>query len=178
LNTHCSTDDIHAISATDPAGVGTAFREALAHFCSGVVIVTATDATGAPVGMTVGSFTSISMDPPLVGFFAGQNSTTLPHVIADGRFCVNVLSEDQHLLARTFARSGADKFAGTDWTPATNGSPRLAGAHAWIDCTLDQQQSIGDHDLVVGRVDALVVPQPNEPLVFHRSVFHGLRAHA
>ncbi|WP_030166191.1 MULTISPECIES: flavin reductase family protein [Actinomycetes] len=178
MNTHCITDDKHTICVTDPAGVGAAFREALAHFCSGVVIVTATDVSGAPVGMTVGSFTSISMDPPLVGFFAGRNSTTLPHVIADGRFCVNVLSEDQDLLARTFARSGADKFAGTDWSPATNGSPRLAGAHAWIDCTLDQQQSIGDHDLVVGRVDALVVPQPNEPLVFHRSVFHGLRARA
>lgn len=176
MSTDCTVDDVHVISALDATGVGAAYREALAHFSSGVVIVTA-DSAGTPVGMTVGSFTSISMDPPLVGFFAGHNSTTLPHVIDAGRFCVNVLSEDQHALARTFARSGADKFAGVDWTPATNGAARLSGAHAWIDCTVDLHQAIGDHDLVVGRVEALVVPQPNEPLVFHRSAFHGLRSH-
>lgn len=172
-----TTDASAIISAIDPAGVSGAFREALAHFSSGVVIVTAIDVTGAPVGMTVGSFTSISMEPPLVGFFAGQNSTTLPHVIESGRFCVNVLAEDQHVLARKFARSGTDKFTDVGWSPATNDAPRLTGAHAWIDCSIHLHQPIGDHDLVVGRVDALVVPAPNDPLVFHRSTFHGLRAH-
>lgn len=172
-----TTEASAAISAVDPAGVSGHFREALAHFSSGVVIVTTIDVAGAPAGMTVGSFTSISIDPPLVGFFAGQNSTTLPHVIENGRFCVNVLAEDQHLLARKFAHSGTDKFTDVTWSPATNGAPRLTGAHAWIDCSIHLHQPIGDHDLVVGRVDALVVPAPSEPLVFHRSTFHGLRAH-
>lgn len=163
------------INATDPDTVAESFREVLAHFCSGVAIITAADVGGAPVGMTVGSFTSISLDPPLVGFFAGANSTTLPHILTHGAFCVNVLAEDQTSLAQSFARSGADKFNDVEWSPASNGAAHLTGAHAWIDCRIDLRQSIGDHDLVVGRVSALVVPAPSSPLVFHRSLFHGLR---
>ncbi|WP_222114032.1 flavin reductase family protein, partial [Gordonia paraffinivorans] len=151
------------------------FRDALAHFGSGVVIVTAIDGDGAPAGMTVGSFTSISLEPPLVGFFAAHTSTTLPRVLHHGDFCVNVLAEEQHQLARGFARSGADKFSGVEWTAGTNGAPRLAGAHAWIDCSIDEHRPIGDHDLIVGAVDALAVPAETEPLLFHRSLFHGLR---
>ncbi|TCN52744.1 flavin reductase (DIM6/NTAB) family NADH-FMN oxidoreductase RutF [Rhodococcus sp. SMB37] len=177
MNIHRTAEDIHIINAVDPSAVRTRFREVLAHFGSGVVVITSIDSSGAPVGMTVGSFTSISIEPPLVGFFAGHNSTTLPHVLGNSEFCVNVLSEDQHSLARVFARSGSDKFEGVDWTPSINGSPRLAGAHAWIDCTVDEHRAIGDHRFVVGGVGALVVPATSDPLVFHRSLFHGLRAH-
>ena len=177
MNTSHIADDVASVHADDQASVRDRFREVLAHFGSGVVIITSAGPDGSPVGMTVGSFTSISMEPPLVGFFAGITSTTLPSVVENGSFCANVLSEDQHVLARTFARSGADKFAGVEWTPSGNGSPRLAGAHAWIECTIDEHRLIGDHELVVGRVDALGVPAASEPLIFHRSLFHGLRAH-
>ncbi|MFE0749103.1 flavin reductase family protein [Gordonia sp. NPDC058843] len=177
MNPTHTVDGAHTIHAADTASVRDRFREVLAHFGSGVVVITSQDASGAPVGMTVGSFTSISMEPPLVGFFAGHTSSTLPSVVANGTFCANVLSEDQHRLARTFARSGADKFAGVDWSAAANGSPRLHGAHAWIECTIDEHRPIGDHELVVGRVDALGIPAASEPLIFHRSLFHGLRAH-
>ncbi|CAM3348859.1 flavin reductase family protein [Nocardioides dubius] len=163
------------LHAADPHSVGTAFRDALGRFCSGVVIVTAID-DGVPVGMTVGSFTSISLDPPLVGFFAGRTSSTLPQLTRAGRLCVNVLAESQGELARQFARSGTDRFAGVGWTAGTNGAPRLSGAHAWIDGSLTLDQPIGDHDLVVCRVEGLTVPEHNEPLVFHRSEFRGLRA--
>ncbi|MGW5518849.1 flavin reductase family protein [Nocardia africana] len=166
--------ELRSITAADPVGVRVSFREVLAHFCSGVVIVTSSNGSDAPVGMTVGSFTSISLEPPLVGFFAGRTSTTLPHISARGHFCVNVLAEQQRYLARTFANSGADKFAGVEWTAGHHGSPRLSGAHTWIDCTVSAQQSIGDHDLVVGHVDALAVPGDSGPLVFHRSIFRRL----
>lgn len=175
-NSVAATQD-YVLHATTPSAVHDGFREALAHFGSGVVVITATSAAGAPVGMTVGSFTSISLSPPLIGFFAGHRSTTLPSVLHHGSFCANILSEEQHALARTFARSGADKFAGIGWAPAHDGSPRLAGAHAWIECTIDDHHAIGDHEIVVGSVTALTVPDTNDPLIFHRSVFHGLRAH-
>ena len=163
------------IDVADPSGVNASFREALSHFCSGVVVVTAIDTAARPVGMTVGSFTSISLEPALVGFCAGATSTTLPHIASAGHFCVNVLAEDQSELARNFAVRGAAKFAGTIWAPGRNAAPRLSGAHAWIECAVASQQSIGDHELVVGAVSALSVPRGNEPLVFHRSVFHGLQ---
>lgn len=166
----------HQIEATGPAAVREHFRTVLSHFGSGIVVVTSSDADDAPVGMTVGSFTSISLEPPLVGFFAAHTSTTLPRVLQRGTFCVNVLAEPQHTLARGFARSGADKFAGVEWTPDADGSPRLTGAHAWIGCTLTERIALGDHDLVVAAVEALVVPDQTDPLLFHRSVFHGLRA--
>ncbi|GAA3954718.1 flavin reductase family protein [Gordonia caeni] len=155
--------------------IGQEFRTVLGHFCTGVVIVTALDAEGGPVGMTVGSFTSVSLDPPLVGFFAGQSSTTLPHITAAGSFCVNVLAEHQNELARSFARSGADKFGDVDWHRARGGSPRLSEAHAWIDCTLHDGRPYGDHDLIVGEVVGLSLPVSNPPLVFHQAKFHGLR---
>lgn len=173
-----ASTEIQSISAADPQAVSASFREVLAHFCSGVVIVTSSDAAAAPVGMTVGSFTSISLDPPLVGFYAGRSSATLPHIAADGRFCANVLAEDQHDLARAFAASRTEKFAGVGWTPGPGGSPRLTGAHAWIDCTITMRRPIGDHDLLVGQVEALAVAGDSDPLVFHRSIFRRLGDHS
>lgn len=164
-----------SIDVADPSGVSASFREVLAHFCSGVVVITSLDTAARPVGMTVGSFTSISLDPPLVGFYAGATSTTLPHIVTSGSFCANVLAEEQGELARVFAASGTDKFAKADWVPGRNGAPRLSGAHAWIECSVTLRQSIGDHELVVGAVAALATRRDNDPLVFHRSVFRGLK---
>lgn len=175
MDTPSCTERTPLIDAIEPDAVRENFRTGLSHFGSGIVIVTSIDDDGSPIGMTVGSFTSISMEPPLVGFFAAHTSTTLPRVLARHAFCANVLAEPQHGIARAFARSGADKFNGVDWTPGIDGAPRLAGAHAWIDCRLEHSSAYGDHDLVVGAVGALVVPGESDPLLFHRSVFHGLR---
>lgn len=163
------------VHAAEPDEVTSVFREVMGRFCTGVVIVTACKADGTPVGMTVGSFASISLEPALVGFFAGHTSTTLPQVVGAGRFCINVLAEDQHDMASRFARSGTDKFADTPWHPAGNGAPRLDGAHAWIECGLNVVHTYGDHDLVVGDVRALTVPSSNDPLLFHQSGFRGIR---
>ncbi|MGW5385310.1 flavin reductase family protein [Nocardia sp. NPDC003963] len=169
---------LRSMTVANSAGVRDSFREVLAHFCSGVVVITARDESALPVGMTVGSFTSISLDPPLVGFYAGRTSTTLPHIAGHGRFCVNVLADDQDRIARGFAASGTDKFAGISWTPGDSGVPRIAGAHAWIECSITMRRPIGDHDLVVGAVEALAVTESSDPLVFHRSIFRSLKVHS
>ncbi|MFF0815131.1 flavin reductase family protein [Rhodococcus sp. NPDC003318] len=154
--------------------IGAAYRGILSRFCTGVVVITARDEADGPVGMTVGSFSSVSMDPPLVAFYATHTSTTFPKIAASGRFCANILAADQHTLGRSFARSGADKFAGVQWTPTRWGVPRLDGVEAWIDCEVDLIQTIGDHDLVVGRVVDLGAETDRDPLLFYSSGFHRL----
>ncbi|WP_229842248.1 flavin reductase family protein [Streptomyces tanashiensis] len=147
------------------------FRRVLGHFASGVTIVTALDADG-PAGFACQSFASLSLDPPLVAFMVARTSTTWPRIAAAGTFCVNVLGAGQGALCRSFAVSGADKFAGVEWGPApVTGSPRLAGAPAWIDCAITAVHTGGDHLIVVGRVASLGAEQESEPLLFHQGRF-------
>jgi flavin reductase (DIM6/NTAB) family NADH-FMN oxidoreductase RutF len=130
-----------------------------------------------PAGFACQSFSSLSLDPPLVAFMVGRSSSTWPRIARAGVFCVNVLGAGQAGLCRGFAVSGAgggDKFEGVayDAAPAT-GSPRLSGAAAWIDCVIHAVHTGGDHLIVVGRVAALGADPAAEPLVFHRGTFGG-----
>jgi flavin reductase (DIM6/NTAB) family NADH-FMN oxidoreductase RutF len=145
------------------------FRRVLGHFPTGVVIVTAID-DGAPVGMSIGSFTSVSLDPPLIAILPAKTSASWPRIAAAGTFCVNVLHARQEGLCRTFATSGADKFAGVRWRPSPSGAPVLTGTLAWIDCSLEQVVEAGDHYIALGRVRSLDLSadQATEPLVFFR----------
>ncbi|MEY2740262.1 MAG: flavin reductase family protein [Ilumatobacteraceae bacterium] len=131
------------------------FRTVLGHLPTGVVVVAGLDASGAPHGLTIGSFVSISLDPPLVGFFPGAGSQTWPRLAARGAFCANVLTTDQTELCWRFAKEADDRFAGVGWRAAPSGSPVLDGALAWIDCTIESTSRVGDHEFVVGRVGAL-----------------------
>jgi len=149
------------------------FRTVMGHFATGVVVITGADDDG-PTGFTCQSLFSLSLDPPLVAFAPGRKSTSWPRVSAGGRVCVNVLSSDQEDLARTFARSGADKFAGVGWSASPAGAPRLHGSLAWIDCTITEVHDGGDHHLVVARVDELG-SGPGQPLVFYRGGFGGFQ---
>src|ERR1700689_1235878 len=108
------------------------FRRVLGHYPTGVSIVTAQGGQGAPLGMVVGSFTSVSMDPPLVAYFAMVTSRSYAQIRQASGFCVNVLAADQEPLCRAFAARGTDKFSGVDWHPAPTGSPILNDAVAWI----------------------------------------------
>jgi 3-hydroxy-9,10-secoandrosta-1,3,5(10)-triene-9,17-dione monooxygenase reductase component len=147
---------------TDPSTM----RQVLGHFPSGVTIVTGTTTDG-PAGFTCQSFSSLSLDPPLVLVLPGRSSSSWPRIEATGRFVVNVLSAEQEELSTTFARSGGDKFAGVEWHPSGLGSPILDGATAWIDCTLHAVHDGGDHLIVIGAVHDLGAPG-DPPLVFHR----------
>ncbi|MFB7360945.1 flavin reductase family protein [Streptomyces hydrogenans] len=148
------------------------FRRVLGHFASGVTLVTTVDEAG-PTGFACQSFASLSLDPPLVAFMVARTSTTWPRIAAAGTFCVNILGADQGPLCRAFAVSGADKFAGVEWTPApVTGTPRLTGTPAWIDCAITAVHTGGDHLIVVGRVEALGTDDTDtEPLLFHQGRF-------
>lgn len=155
------------------------FRKVLGEFSTGVVVVTSTLPDSTPIGMAVGSFSSVSLTPPLVAFFVAHTSTTFPKIAASGRFCANILSHDQHWVCTAFSRSGGDKFDGVDWNPSPSGAPVLTGVHGWIDCDITSVQRLGDHDLVVGRVEELDADgSDRSPLVFYRSGFHALHGHA
>lgn len=147
------------------------FRRVLGCFATGVTVVTAVD-DGAPVGFACQSFTSLSLEPPLVAFMVGRTSTTWPRIARAGAFCVNILAAHQAPLCRAFAVSGADKFAGVTYDPSpVSGSPRLTDTLAWIDCTIHAVHPGGDHLIVVGRVTALDTRHETAPLLFHRGRF-------
>ncbi len=147
------------------------FRQVLGHFATGVTVVTGCDESGDPVGLSVNSFTSVSIDPPLVAFCVGRGSTTWPRIRATGRFTVNILSDDQEAVSRRFATTGAepfDRFEGVGWHPSPTGSPVVEGALAWIDATVEVEHDAGDHVMVIGRVSGLEVAPGGAPLVFYR----------
>jgi 3-hydroxy-9,10-secoandrosta-1,3,5(10)-triene-9,17-dione monooxygenase reductase component len=151
------------------------FRSVLGHFSSGVAIITATS-QGAPVGMTIQSFSSLSLRPPLVLLCVAGTSTSWPRIRAAGRLCVNILAADQEPLASQFARSGGEKFAGVDWTPSpVTGSPQLVGSLAWLDCSVGSAYPGGDHLIVVCPVLALGADADKKPLVFFRGEFRSTR---
>jgi 3-hydroxy-9,10-secoandrosta-1,3,5(10)-triene-9,17-dione monooxygenase reductase component len=152
----------------------TEFRRVLGNFATGVTVITAPPADGedSPAGFACQSFSSLSLDPPLVAFMVGRTSTTWPRIARAGVFCVNVLSAAQSRLCRGFAVSGADKFTDVAHDPApASGSPRLAGTLAWIDCTIHAVHTGGDHLIVVGRVNALGTGDDGAPLLFHKGRF-------
>ena len=151
-------------------------REVLGHFASGVTVVTADTADG-PLGFTCQSFSSLSLDPPMVVFAPARTSQTWPRLRDIGHFCVNVLAEDQTALSQTFARSGADKFAGVPWTRSRHGSPVLEDVVAWIDCELWAEYDGGDHTIVAARVLDLGADPGRRPLLFHRGSYGLLDVH-
>ena len=158
---------------TEPVFDSARFRQVLGHFPTGVCVVAGFDGD-APVGLAIGSFFSISLDPPLVGFCAGKGSSTWPRLRTAGRFCVNILGQDQEAVSRVFASKEADKFAGIGWDRSPLGQPRLAGALAWIDCELDAVHDAGDHEIAVGAVHDLGVESEAGPLVFFRGGYAQL----
>jgi flavin reductase (DIM6/NTAB) family NADH-FMN oxidoreductase RutF len=145
-------------------------REVLGHFASGVTVVTALTGEGA-IGFTCQSFSSLSLDPPLVAFAPSRTSQTWPRLREIGRFCVNVLAEGQEDVSQNFARPDVDRFAGVRWTPSPHGHPVLEGVVAWIDAELWAEYDGGDHTIVVARVLDLGAHPERRPLLFHRGTY-------
>ncbi|MFI0485892.1 flavin reductase family protein [Actinomadura sp. 9N215] len=163
-------------SGTPVTGVdGTAFRSVLSRFATGVVAVTGVEpGSGRPTGLVANSFTSVSLDPPLVAFCVAHTSTTWPRLRPADRLCVNILSEAQLHVSTRLALSGGDKFAGLDWTESPGGAPIIDGALAWIECSVDQEHAAGDHMIVVARVHALAEHRDDPPLIFYKSAYGTL----
>ncbi len=135
----------------------TDFRRVLGHYPTGVTVV-AGHHDGMTAGLAIGSFFSVSLDPPLIGFCVGSSSQSWAKIAEVGHFVVNVLSDDQGALSGIFAGKAEDKFEGVAWSPGPgHGSPRIDGCLAHLDCSLEDVYEGGDHVIVVGRVHALDV---------------------
>ncbi|GAA5028134.1 flavin reductase family protein [Streptomyces siamensis] len=151
------------------------FRNILGRFTTGVVLVTAQTADG-PAGMAVNSFTSVSLDPPLVALCAAHTSTTWPAVRAAGSFAVTILGGRHAELCRLFSERGADRFAGRDWARSPAGHPIPADGLAWLECRPSVIHPAGDHELVIAAVDGGALSDAADPLVFHAGRLRGLAA--
>ena len=149
------------------------FRNVLGHFATGVTVVTAMDGDE-PVGMAANSFTSVSLDPPLVLFCAAKSSTTWPRIQGAKRFAANILDEHQEDISRLFAARGVDRFAQIAWRPGAGGSPVLDRVHAYVDCETEAEYEAGDHIIVVGRVLELGLRADAGPLLFYRGTYRRM----
>ncbi|MET9517170.1 flavin reductase family protein [Streptomyces sp. NPDC002994] len=148
-----------------------ALKSALSSFCTGVAVVTALRPDGQPTGMAVQSFSSVSLDPPLVCFCPAHTSSTWPKIRAATRFAVNILAADQQSLCRQFAVTGGNKFGGVRWSHGTNGAPLLGDALATIECDLEDVLDGGDHAIALGRITALTALRESDPLLYFRRTY-------
>lgn len=140
------------LNAGDPAADARNFRQALGQFATGVTIVTTAGDAG-PVGVTANSFTSVSLDPPLVLWSLRRESSNLAAFQRAMHFAIHILAAEQTDLASHFARSASDKFASTEWTPGVGGAPLLPGVAARFECSRHAEHDGGDHVTFVGRVE-------------------------
>lgn len=147
------------------------FRSVLGHYPTGVCVVTGQADGGRAAGLVVGSFTSVSLDPPLVGFFVGNWSISWPLIRKSERFCVNVLGADQLELAHRFSAPADDKFAGVSHSTSRHGLPVLDGAVAAIECRVEDEREAGDHVMVLGRIIALDILRTADPLLYFRGQY-------
>ena len=161
---------------TPEATTASSMKEVLSSFCTGVAVITATTDEGRPVGMAVQSFSSVSLDPPLICFCPAHSSSSWPQIRRARRFAVNILGADQERLCRQFAVTGGDKFAGVHWRPGLNGAPLLDGSLAWIECDLAGVLPGGDHAIALGHVTSLVASRTTEPLLYYRRSYGRLRS--
>jgi 3-hydroxy-9,10-secoandrosta-1,3,5(10)-triene-9,17-dione monooxygenase reductase component len=149
-------------------------REVLGKFVTGVVVVTASGNTG-PVGLTANSFTSVSLDPPLVLFCVHRSSRVRGTFEVAGAFGVNILSEHQEAVSLQFSRPRDGRAEGIAFRRGTTGVPLLADALAYLDCDLEQQIDAGDHIIMLGRVrDYKVQRAGHRPLTFYSGRYSRL----
>jgi 3-hydroxy-9,10-secoandrosta-1,3,5(10)-triene-9,17-dione monooxygenase reductase component len=146
-------------------------RSALGKFATGVAVVTVRTVDGDPLGMTVNSFSSVSLDPPLVLFCVNRDSRLYSAFTNTAEFAVNILTEVQQDLSRRFARPGLDRFGTLPHSTGYSGVPVLSGSLAVVECITDSVVAAGDHAIVVGRVVAVFAETDRnaQPLVY----FHG-----
>jgi flavin reductase (DIM6/NTAB) family NADH-FMN oxidoreductase RutF len=157
-----------ADSLEPPAVDADTFRQALSRHPAGVAIVT----LHGPAGLTVTSFSSASLQPPLVSFYIGHGSSSWPVVRTAEQFAVNLMGNGQEEVAATFARKGADRFGPqTRWAPGPGGLPLLAGATTHLICAVHDMVTVGDHELVVGRVARAIIGTSVAPLLHHQGRF-------
>lgn len=158
-------------SSPEAVAVARRFRDVLGRFASGITVVT-TMSNDEPIGLTCQSFSSVSLTPPLVLFVPARSSRAWPRIQRAGKFCVNFLAAEQVELSNTMASRGTDKFADVTWEPSpVTGSPVFADTLGYVDCTIHAVHEAGDHFIVIGRVQELVVGDGAEPLLYFQGKY-------
>lgn len=155
----------------DPTG--RRFRNMLGQFATGVAVITTCAEDGTLVGVTCNSYTSVSLEPPLILWSIANASASGPAFTKGRAFAVNILAAAQEDLALRFAKSGEEKFVGTTWEPGLDGAPLLEGCVAYIECRVEERYPGGDHAIILGAVERYVNLE-REPLLFHSGEFRRL----
>jgi flavin reductase (DIM6/NTAB) family NADH-FMN oxidoreductase RutF len=145
-----------------------ALRDAFGVFATGITIITGVADDGVAVGFTANSFTSVSLDPPLLLVCAAHGVSAMPALRSRRAFGVNVLAADQQHISQRFTQRGIDRFAQGDWQPGALGMPLLADACAAFECTIQQDIEAGDHVIFIGRIDGFTADPQRPPLLYHQ----------
>ncbi len=167
---------INGVTGIDPSVDDAArrqFRDTLGHFATGVTVMTTTASDGELVGITVSSFNSLSLNPPLILWSIADTSTSYRNFNVGEAFAVNVLAEDQEDLAMSFAKAGADKFKSVNVLAGLDDVPLIDGCVVYFECSVDARYPGGDHDIIVGRVRR-IFNIGKSPLVFHGGALRAL----
>lgn len=149
-------------------------RNALGRFATGVAIVTAMDPEGHPIGLTVNSFSAVSLQPPLVLWCLDNGSHNLAAFRRASHHAINILSSDQEELSNRFATWPTDRFAGLAWQPGAGGAPVLSGCCATFEIANDTAHLAGDHTVFIGRVEKFAEQPALPPLLFHAGKYRRL----
>ena len=169
------TDGLHLASGAGEMPFDTrAFRNALSQFATGVAVITARGPDDRAIGLTMSSFNSVSLDPPLILFSVSRTALSLPPMLAARGYAVNILGRSQEALAQGFATSQADKWSDVDHSPGHAEAPLLHGALAHFECEPYAHHDGGDHVVFIGRVVRFTAAPGGEPLVFFRGRYHGV----
>jgi flavin reductase (DIM6/NTAB) family NADH-FMN oxidoreductase RutF len=150
-----------------------AFLRACAQFSTGVAIATVLDRKGSPHGMTVNSFTSVSLEPPLVLVCIDHKARIREHFLARDIFAINILRENQQALSTHFARPADDRFGSVEWFPGETGAPLIPEALATLECIAVQRLESGDHTILIGEVVS-AIRHEGRPLIYFSSVYRSL----
>lgn len=150
------------------------FRQVLGQFATGVAVVTASAADGTRIGMTMSSFNSVSLDPPLVLFSVDRRALSLPAMREARGFGINILGEEQRELSDRFARALEDKWSAVDHHLGAHDVPLLKGALAHLECVPHAIHEGGDHEIFIARVLRVSAPGTKTPLIFFRGRYHAL----
>ena len=150
------------------------YRRTCAQFTTGITVVTVLDSLGHPHGMTVNSFSSVSLDPPLVLVSIDLRNAILGHFISSSWFVINILAEHQEHLSRRFSSTSENRFIDVDWRPGASGTPILEGVLAHLECSVVRTFEAGDHTVLIGEVRRAGYVE-GKPLVFFNSAYQSLK---
>jgi len=152
------------------------FKNALGNYPTGVTVVTATTEENLPVGLTVNSFASVSLDPLLILWSIDHRVSTLKTFTEGGKFAVHILAGDQQELCKTFSSKHEDRFSTCTWSQSELGVPVIEGAFAVLECTTYQAIEAGDHTILIGSVQNISIDESKNPMLYHRRHFGEIPA--